>query len=44
MDEKIFVFFLEMVKEVVEKGKSFLEKIFGVLWVYIGGVIFFEFF
>lgn len=43
MDFKIFVFFLVMVKEVVE-GKSYFKFLFGVFWVYIGGVIFFEFF
>lgn len=39
MDEKTFAPSLEMVKEAVEKGKSLSEKISGVLWVHIGGVI-----
>ena len=39
MDEQTFAPSLEMVKEAVEKGKNLPEKISGVLWVHIGGVI-----
>ncbi|MDE5086875.1 MAG: DegT/DnrJ/EryC1/StrS family aminotransferase [Trichodesmium sp. St16_bin2-tuft] len=39
MDERTFAPSLKMVQEAVEKGKNLPEKISGVLWVHIGGVI-----
>ncbi|MCL2931317.1 MAG: DegT/DnrJ/EryC1/StrS family aminotransferase [Trichodesmium sp. MAG_R03] len=39
MDEQTFAPSLRMVKETVEKGKNLPEKISGILWVHIGGII-----
>ena len=39
MDKQTFAPSLEMVQEAVEKGENLLEKISGILWVHIGGII-----
>ncbi|NEN88246.1 MAG: DegT/DnrJ/EryC1/StrS aminotransferase family protein [Okeania sp. SIO3H1] len=39
MDEQTFAPSLQMVQEAVEKGNNLPEKISGVMWVHIGGVI-----
>ncbi|MGB3508036.1 MAG: DegT/DnrJ/EryC1/StrS family aminotransferase [Microcoleaceae cyanobacterium] len=39
MDEQTFAPSLQMVQEAVEKGKNLPERISGVMWVHIGGVI-----